>query len=85
MGIDEVSRTWTRLGAEDPMWAVLTDREKAGGGWTTDDFLATGAQEIETLLARLDALDVAPTRGRATLVLQKAADHSVRRLRLRKI
>ncbi|GAA2056665.1 type I pantothenate kinase [Streptomyces cheonanensis] len=29
--------------------------------------------------------NIAPTRGRATLVLQKAADHSVRRLRLRKI
>jgi len=65
VGIDEVSRTWTRLGAEDPMWAVLTDREKAGGGWTADDFLATGAREIETLLARLDALGVAPARGRA--------------------
>lgn len=65
MGIDEVSRTWTRLGAEDPMWAVLTDREKAGGGWTTDDFLATGEREIETLLARLDALEATPPRGRA--------------------
>ncbi|MDT0346125.1 type I pantothenate kinase [Streptomyces litchfieldiae] len=29
--------------------------------------------------------NIAPTRGRATLVLQKAADHTVRRLRLRKL
>ncbi len=65
MGIDEVSRTWTRLGREDPLWAVLTDREKAGGGWTTDDFLATGAQEIEDVLARLGSLGAAPARGRA--------------------
>lgn len=65
MGIDEVSQTWTRLGREDPLWAVLTDREKAGGGWTTEDFLATGAAEIVTLSARLDALGVRPGRDRA--------------------
>jgi type I pantothenate kinase len=29
--------------------------------------------------------NIAPTRGRATLVLQKAADHTVRKLRLRKL
>lgn len=65
MGIDEVSQTWTRLGREDPLWAVLTDREKAGGGWSTDDFLATGAIEIATLLARLGELGVTPDLGRA--------------------
>lgn len=65
MGIDEVSRTWTRLGAEDPMWAVLTDREKAGGRWTSEDFLATGTREVETLVKRLAALGVDPARGRA--------------------
>lgn len=31
------------------------------------------------------AQNIAPTRGRATLVLHKAADHSVRRIRLRKV
>ncbi|MHC1561854.1 class I SAM-dependent methyltransferase [Actinomycetospora sp. C-140] len=64
-GIDEVSRTWTRLGREDPMWAVLTDREKSGGGWSPADFLATGAAEIATLMARLAELGVDPARGRA--------------------
>lgn len=65
MGIDEVSRTWTRLGEEDPMWAVLTDADKAGGKWRAEDFLATGAAEIATVLARLDELGVAPGRGTA--------------------
>ena len=64
-GIEEVSRTWTRLGREDPMWAVLTDREKAGGGWTPAEFLATGATEIATLLGRLAELGADPARGRA--------------------
>jgi SAM-dependent methyltransferase len=65
LGIDEVSRTWTRLGEEDPMWAVLTDAEKAGGGWRPEDFLATGVAEVEAVMARLDELGVAPARGRA--------------------
>jgi SAM-dependent methyltransferase len=64
-GIEDVSRTWTRLGREDPMWAVLTDREKAGGGWSPAEFLATGAAEITTLLARLAELGAEPERGRA--------------------
>lgn len=65
MGIDEVSATWTSLGREDPLWAVLTDRHKAGGGWSSDDFLATGVTEIEALLAQLGELGVSPVRGRA--------------------
>jgi len=64
VGIDEVSRTWTRLGAEDPLWAVLTEREKRGN-WTPEDFLATGVREIEALMTRLDALGLAPRRDRA--------------------
>lgn len=63
--IDEVSRTWTRLGDQDPMWAVLTDAEKAGGRWREEDFLATGVEEIATVLARLDEVGVVPDRGRA--------------------
>jgi SAM-dependent methyltransferase len=65
LGIDEVSRTWTRLGEEDPMWAVLTDAEKSGGRWRAEDFLATGVTEIEAVLARLAELGVDPGRGRA--------------------
>lgn len=65
MGIDEVARTWTRLGREDPLWAVLTDREKSGGGWRAEDFLSTGEREIEGLLSRLTGAGLDPDRGRA--------------------
>ncbi|MEJ2886626.1 class I SAM-dependent methyltransferase [Actinomycetospora aeridis] len=64
-GIDEVSRTWTRLGEEDPMWAVLTDADKAGGRWSAADFLATGVEEIAAVLARLAELGLEPGRDRA--------------------
>ncbi len=65
MGFDDVSRTWTRLGEEDPMWAVLTDAEKSGGRWREEDFLATGVAEIAAVLDRLTDLGLAPGRGRA--------------------
>jgi SAM-dependent methyltransferase len=63
--IDDVSRTWTKLGREDPMWAVLTDRGKSGNRWSPEDFLATGVDEIGTVLARLGALGLDVGRGRA--------------------
>jgi SAM-dependent methyltransferase len=65
VGIDEVSRTWTRLGEEDPMWAVLTDTQMSGGRWQVEDFLATGVEEIAGVLARLGELGLVPERGRA--------------------
>jgi SAM-dependent methyltransferase len=64
-GIADVSRTWTKLGGEDPMWAVLTDKGKSRNRWTPEDFLATGVDEIAAVLARLDELGLATGRGRA--------------------
>jgi SAM-dependent methyltransferase len=63
--IADVSRTWTKLGGEDPMWAVLTDKGKSRNRWTPEDFLATGVEEIEAVLVRLDQLGLRPGRGRA--------------------
>ncbi|MEJ2870391.1 methyltransferase domain-containing protein [Actinomycetospora sp. OC33-EN08] len=63
--IDDVSRTWTKLGGEDPMWAVLTDKGKDRNRWSPDEFLATGVSEVEGVLARLEALGLRPGRERA--------------------
>jgi SAM-dependent methyltransferase len=45
-------RDWDELAAEDPLWAVLTDPSRRGGGWDVDEFLRTGEAEIAGLLAR---------------------------------
>lgn len=66
--IDAVSRTWTKLGREDPMWAVLTDRRKRrtdSEAWNPEDFLATGVDEITTVTERLAAMGLDAGRGRA--------------------
>ncbi|MFC5062711.1 class I SAM-dependent methyltransferase [Actinomycetospora atypica] len=63
--IDDVSRTWTKLGSEDPMWAVLTDKGKDKNRWTPEEFLATGVTEIDALTKRLGELGLDVGRGRA--------------------
>ncbi|HEY2196027.1 MAG TPA: class I SAM-dependent methyltransferase [Actinomycetospora sp.] len=63
--IADVSRTWTKLGGEDPMWAVLTDKGKSRNRWTPADFLATGVDEVETVMSRLGELGLDVGRGRA--------------------
>lgn len=62
MGLDDVARTWTRLGRDDPMWAVLTDRDKRGR-WSPAEFLRTGELEIAEVIARLHEVGVDPRRG----------------------
>jgi SAM-dependent methyltransferase len=43
---DELKQTWRQLGAEDPLWAVLSTDGKEGGKWNLDEFLATGEGDV---------------------------------------
>ena len=61
MGFDDVRRDWTRLGAEDPLWAVLLLPGKRGGRWNVDEFLATGRADVDHAVTWLDRLGL-PTR-----------------------
>lgn len=65
MSLDEVRRDWTRLGADEPLWAVCVDPDKRGGRWDAEEFLATGEEEVAAALARLEELGAAPSPGRA--------------------
>jgi SAM-dependent methyltransferase len=62
--LDRLRLDWTRLGAEDPLWAVLIRPGTRHGGWDPDEFLATGRAEVGTALDRLDELGVLPRLGR---------------------
>lgn len=65
MGLDEVRDDWTRLGSAEPLWAVCVDPDKRGGGWDDNEFLASGAAEIDGALRRLTELGIRPEGGRA--------------------
>ena len=53
------------LGKSDPLWAVLTYGDKMGNRWNPQEFFATGAREIESVLEHVDSLPVTLERGRA--------------------
>lgn len=87
MSFDEVRRDWTRLGEDDPLWAVYVEEDKRGGRWDPDQFLATGRADVAVALGRLARLGL-PTRwarvldfgcgaGRLSQALAEHADEVV--------
>jgi SAM-dependent methyltransferase len=55
-------RDWEELAAVDPLWAILSDSQRRGGRWETEEFLATGEPEVAPLLAACEELGL--PRGR---------------------
>jgi SAM-dependent methyltransferase len=60
-----VRADWTRLGAADPLWAVLVEDDKRGGRWDPEEFLALGRRDVERSRAHLARLDLPTTWDRA--------------------
>jgi SAM-dependent methyltransferase len=80
--LDQVARSWSTLGAADPLWAVCVDQDRRRGSWDLGEFMASGRAEVATAMDRLGQLGVSPGRiaaldfgcgvGRLTAAL---ADH----------
>ena len=64
--LDETRRAWTVLGADDPLWAVLVEPGKRGGGWDPDEFFATGRADVADAIAWLEGLGL-PTGWRRAM------------------
>jgi ubiquinone/menaquinone biosynthesis C-methylase UbiE len=60
-----LSRDWTKLGLDDPLWAVCVDPDRRGGRWDVAEFMASGRAEIAAALDRLDQLGICPARSAA--------------------
>ncbi|SFL85881.1 class I SAM-dependent methyltransferase [Geodermatophilus ruber] len=56
MDVRDLRDAWNTFGRTDPMWAVLTDPERAGGRWDPEEFFATGRREIAEVMRLLDSL-----------------------------
>lgn len=63
--LDKLSRDWTTLGSEDPLWAVCVDADRRRGRWEIGEFMASGEAEIAAALERLDQLGMCPARTAA--------------------
>jgi len=82
MNLAAARRYWDQLASSDPMSAILTVAEKRSGRWDPDEFFATGAADVASLIqktsrwgvptARRQALDFGCGIGRIT---QPLADH----------
>jgi SAM-dependent methyltransferase len=54
---------WEELAALDPMWAILSEKEKRGNKWSAPDFFATGKDEIDGLMEEISTLSHHRTRA----------------------
>jgi SAM-dependent methyltransferase len=63
MDLRELREDWTRLGADDPLWAVYVAPGTRGGRWNPDDFFALGSAEVTRALGELDRLGLVPGRS----------------------
>lgn len=63
--VTQLHEVWEDHGRGDPLWAILTERDKRSGRWDPDAFFATGVTEIGALLdqLRLVAPNVPRTRA----------------------
>lgn len=65
MSLDQLQDDWTRLGKEDPLWAVYVAPGTKGGKWDVDAFFDLGRQEVDAALSVLPDLGLTPGRHRA--------------------
>lgn len=65
MSLDQLQEDWTRLGREDPLWAVYVAPGTKGGKWDVEAFFDLGRREVDRALAVLPGLGLAPGRLRA--------------------
>jgi SAM-dependent methyltransferase len=49
-------RDWDDLSRIDPLWAVLTNRERRHGKWNLEEFFDTGAAEIARVMQHAEGL-----------------------------
>ena len=57
-------RNWEGLASDDPMWAILTTRERRGT-WGRKEFMASGETAVAELLSLAEEQGVVIRRGRA--------------------
>ena len=58
MSLSHVKKTYERLGKDDPLYAVLSDKRYQHNRWDEEEFFQTGEQEIAELLAHVQHLGV---------------------------
>jgi SAM-dependent methyltransferase len=56
--VHDLAREWNEIAEIDPMWAILSRPDKKHSKWTTEEFYATGREEIDEAIALVEISDV---------------------------
>jgi SAM-dependent methyltransferase len=62
--LGELQRHWNEWGRRDPYYAILSKPQRRDNQWELEEFLQTGIDEIDALLAWLNEIDVPYRTGR---------------------
>ena len=60
MSLETLAKNWESLAERDALYAILTDRRRAGGKWKVPEFMATGEAEIETVMDHVAGIGCTP-------------------------
>src|SRR2546423_14230350 len=65
MKLKSLQEAWDEAGRDDPLWSVLSQSGKRRNRWDLEDFMQTGVDEIDALIAYLSGLGLPLPRARA--------------------
>ncbi len=65
MNLQESQKNWDELAKADPLFIVLTYKDKQGGKWDPKEFFETGVKEVASDLAYIRSLNAELPPGRA--------------------
>lgn len=65
MSLKNVQKAYEKVGADDPLWAILTDNTKRGNKWDPEEFFETGRNEINAVMNYLEGIGVEIHKGNA--------------------
>lgn len=65
MSLKDTQRSWDFFGKTDPLFAILTFKDKKGGQWKKDEFFDTGKLEVSESMNYLRSFELGMPTGKA--------------------
>ena len=64
MDIENSKKNWDALGKDDPLWVILSRRDKKGNKWQLEEFFQTGRDEVAALIRTIEFFNLGFVRGK---------------------
>lgn len=63
--LKELREGWNEAARTDPLYHILTEQDKEGGGWDVEEFFERGRSDVMCLMRNLRGTEFDPKRGKA--------------------